>query len=207
MNASSLTKILNASVLACTLLALSSTARAEQEKIIHRQGTYQNSKGGSGTTCSTTTRANGTVTRQGTWTNAAGGTGMYQSQAVWNRSTQTANVNGSVTRPNGATSTWQGTAQRVAPGQITGQGTITQANGKQDTYSYTDTKVAPGTWDKNEVITTPSGKTIDRSVDTSVANGQGTRTVTTTLPDGQQVNREASFSQSVTVQNVPAPQP
>jgi len=138
------------------------------------------------------------VQRKGTWTNAAGGTGTVQSQRNWNKATGTATISGSETRPNGKTSTWQGTAVRNGPGSVSASGTITTANGKQDTFTSTDTKVAPGTWDKQQVITTASGKTIDRSVDTTVADGKGTRTVTTTLPNGQVVTRDASFSQTTT---------
>lgn len=200
-----LPKIVAVAGLACVILSLANVARAEDEKVIKRDGTYTTSKGGSGKTSSTTTKANGVVTRQGTWTNAAGGTGTKQSQTVWNKSGQAATVNGSVTRPNGATSTWQGTKERTSPGVVQGSGTITQANGKKDTYTSTATKVAPGTWDKNEVITTSNGKTIDRTVDTSVVDGKGTRTVTTTGPNGQTVTRDASFNQSVSTAPVSAP--
>ncbi|HEY4989871.1 MAG TPA: hypothetical protein VII09_08690 [Opitutaceae bacterium] len=202
MKNSFLRKGLTAAGLAFVVLAHGASAQAE-ERIIKREGTYTTSKGGSGTASSTTTRANGVVKRQGTWTNAAGGTGTRQSQTVWNRTNGTATVNGSVTRPNGATATWQGTQERTAPGVFKGSGTITQANGTKDTYTSTDTRVAPGTWDKNEVITTASGKTIDRSVDTSVAGGKGTATVTTTAPDGKTFTQKATFTQSVS--SVPAP--
>src|ERR1019366_6376539 len=121
--------------LACVFLALASAARAEDEKVIKREGTYTTSKGGSGKTSSTTTKSNGVVTRQETWTNAAGGTGTRQSQTEWNKSTNSATVNWSVTRPNGATTAWQGTKERTAPGVIQGSGTITQANGKKGTYT------------------------------------------------------------------------
>ena len=180
-------------------MAIATPAQAadDQETIIKRNGSYTTSKGASGTTSSVTTRSNGNVQRNGTWTNAAGGTGSFQSQRTYNRATQSASFSGSATRPNGKTTSYQGTAVRTAPGVITSNGTITQANGKQDTFTATNTKVAPGTWDKQETITTASGKTIDRTVQTSVANGQGTRTVSTTLPDGQTVTRNAQFSQTV----------
>jgi len=206
MKSSLLPKVVAATGLACLVLALANISRADDdEKVIKREGTYTTSKGGSGKTSSTTTKANGVVTRQGTWTNAAGGTGMKQSQTIWNKSNQTAAVNGSMTRPNGATATWQGTKARTAPGVIQGSGTITQANGTKDTYRSTDTRVAPGAWDKNEVITTANGRTIDRSVDTTVIDGKGTRTVTTTGPNGQAVTRNADFNQSVTTVPVSSP--
>jgi hypothetical protein len=178
-------------------IATSAQAADGQETITQRDGTYTTSKGGSGTTSSVTTRSNGNVQHSGTWTNAAGGKGSVQSQRTYNKATQSANFSGSVTRPNGKTSSYQGTAVRTAPGSIASQGTITQANGKQDSFTATNTKVAPGSWDKQEVITTANGKTIDRSVDTSVANGQGTRTVSTTLSDGQTVTRNGQFNQTV----------
>src|SRR5579871_1380401 len=159
-------------------IATPAQAAGDQETIIKRNGSYTTSKGGSGTTSSVTTRSNGSVQRNGNWTNAAGGTGSFQSQRTPNRATHSANFSGSVTRPDGKTSTYQGTAVRTAPGVVSSNGTITQANGKQDTFTATDTKVAPGTWDKQETITTANGKTIDRSVQTSISDGQGTRTVT-----------------------------
>ncbi|HEY1763728.1 MAG TPA: hypothetical protein VGF85_02315 [Opitutaceae bacterium] len=186
-------------------MAIATPAQAadDQETIIKRNGSYSTSNGGSGTTSSVTTRSNGNVQRNGTWTNAAGGTGRFQSQRTHSRATRSAIVSGSVTRPNGKTSTYQGTAVRTAPGVVSSNGTITQANGKQDTLTATDTRLAPGTWLKQETITTADGKTIDRSVQTSVANAQGTRTVTSSLPDGRKVTQSAQFSQSPTT--TPAP--
>jgi hypothetical protein len=191
-------------------LALATVARADDTpnpKEVTRKGSYTTSLGGSGTATSTTARGSGVVNRQGNWTNAAGGAGKWQSQTVWNKGTNTATVNGSATRPNGNTSTWQGTAVRTAPGVIAGKGTITLANGKQVTYASTDTRVAPGSWDKQEVITTPNGKTIDRTIDTSVADGNGTRTATTTLPDGKTVTTNGTFTQTVSTQSGSSPTP
>jgi hypothetical protein len=188
-------------------LSLATIARADDEKEITRKGSYTTSQGGSGTASSTTTRGQGVVSRQGNWTNAAGGAGKWQSQTVWNKGAHTATVNGSATRPNGATSSWQGTAVRTAPGVIAGKGTITLANGKQATYASTDTRVAPGSWDRQAVITTASGKTIDRTIDTSVANGKGTRTAATTLPDGKTVTTNGTFTQTVSAQSGSSPTP
>jgi hypothetical protein len=203
-------KFVTIAILAGVAIAFTSAARAEEGKEITRTGTYTDSRGGSGTTSSVTTRAQGEVTRKGQWTNAAGGTGNWQSQTNWNKATHTATANGSVTRPNGATSTWQGTAVRTAPGSISSKGTITLANGKTVTYAGTDTRTAPGTWDKSQVLTTSGGKTIDRTVDTTVSNGQGTRVVTTTLPSGQVETRDATFKQtttSIAATPTPPPQP
>jgi len=202
MNRSPLFSLIALAAVAGSALVPANSARAADENkdkttTVTRAGTYTTSKGGSGTTSSVTTRSNGTSQTRGTWTNASGGTGTVQSQRTCNPTTHSANFSGSVTRPNGATSTYQGTAVRTAPGSISASGTITTASGKQDTFTSTDTRVAPGTWDKQQVITTASGKTIDRSVDTSVVDGKGTRTVTTTLPNGQVVTRDASFSQTV----------
>jgi hypothetical protein len=185
-------------VVAGIAVSLTSIARAEEGKEITRTGTYTDSRGASGTASSVTTRSQGDVTRKGQWTNAAGGTGNWQSQTNWNKATHTATTNGSVTRPNGATSTWQGTAVRTAPGSVSSKGTITLANGKTVTYTGTDTRTAPGTWDKTQVLTTSTGKTIDRNVDTTVANGQGSRVATTTLPNGQVETRDSTFTQATT---------
>jgi hypothetical protein len=201
MNISPIPRFASAAAIAGLALMLANPARSDDATQIKRAGTYTTSKGGSGTTSSTTTRSNGTVERKGTWTNASGGTGTVQSQRTWDKSTQTATFGGTKTKPDGTTTSWQGTAVRNAPGSISAKGTITTAGGKQDTFTSSDTRVAPGTWDRQQVITTASGKTIDRTVDTSVAGSKGTRTVTTTLPNGQTVTRNASFSQTVS----PAP--
>jgi hypothetical protein len=194
-----------AAIAASVPMLVSPAHAADDQTTVTRSGTYTNSKGGSGTASSVTTRSNGTVERKGTWTNAAGGTGSFQSQRTFNKATQTGTFSGSVTRPNGATTSYQGTAVRNAPGSISSKGTITLANGKQDTFTSTDTRVAPGSWAKQQVITTASGQTIDRSVDTTVSGGNGTRTVTTTLPSGQTLTRNANFTQ--TVSTAPAATP
>jgi hypothetical protein len=198
-------KYITIAILTGVVIAFTSAARAEDGKEITRTGTYTTSNGGSGKTSSVTTRSQGTVTRNGTWTNAAGGVGTRQSQAVWNKSTQTATVSGSVTRPNGATTSWQGTAVRTAPGSFSENGTITRANGKQATYSGTDTRVAPGSWDRSTVITNANGTKTNRTVDTTVSGGNGTRVTTTTLPDGKTVTRDGSFTQTVSA--IPPPNP
>ena len=191
--------------IASVFMAFASAAHADGGKAITRAGTYTTSRGGSGTMSTVTTRSNGVVSKQGSWTNASGGTGTWQSQANWNKASQTATVNGSATTPKGATTTWLGTEARTAPGTITERGTLTKANGTQATYSATNTKVAPGTWDKTEVITNANGTTTQRTVDTTVNGSSGTRTVTTTLPNGQTETRNASFTQ--TVAQIPAPAP
>ncbi len=197
-------KIIAIAGIAGVFLAFASAAHAAGKEIT-RTGTYTTSRGGAGTLSSVTTRSGGVVNRQGTWTNAAGGSGSWQSQANWNKATQTAAVSGSVTRPNGAITTWQGTDVRTAPGVVTESGTLTRANGTQATYTATDTKVAPGTWDKTEVVTGANGKTIDRTVQTTVDGNSGSRSVSTTLPNGQTVTRDAVFTQ--TVSPLPAPTP
>jgi len=172
---------------------------------VTRTGTYTTSRGGSGTASSVTTRFPGVVNRQGSWTNAAGGTGKWQSQAAWDKSTGTASMTGSATRPDGAKTTWQATATRTAPGVLTEKGTITTAGGRQETFTATRTRLAPGNWEKKEVITAADGKTILRTVDILVANGRVTRSVTITLPGGATVTRNASFTRAVSP--LPAPSP
>jgi hypothetical protein len=201
------TPLLRSAILAivtASALALVSTARADDPKQIDKSATWTNGSGGTGTASSVVTRDNGNVARKGQWTNAAGGTGNWQSQTKWNKATQTATTNGSVTRPNGNTSTWQGTAVRNSPGNISQKGTITLANGKTLTYAAADTRTAPGSWNQNQTITNANGKTIDRNIDTTVSNGTGTRIVTTTLPNGQ----VEMHSEKVTVAAVtPTPTP
>jgi hypothetical protein len=190
--------------LAATILALAPAARADDPKQIDKSATWTNASGGTGTASSVVTRDNGNVARKGQWTNAAGGTGNWQSQTKWNKATQTATTTGSATRPNGNTSTWQGTAVRNSPGNISQKGTITLANGKTLTYAATDTRTAPGSWNQSQTITNANGKTVERNIDTTVSNGTGTRIVTTTLPNGQVEMHSATITQSV---STPTPTP
>jgi hypothetical protein len=202
MKLHSLSRLLAAITAVASIAVLPATARAEDGgAVINRKGTYSTSNGASGTGSSTTTVSKGAANTKGAWTNAAGGKGTWLSQRSWNKSTQSGAFSGSATRPNGATSTWQGTTARTAPGVFSSGGTITLANGQQETFKSTDTRVAPGTWDKQQVLTTASGKTIDRSVDTTFSGGSGTSTATSTLPNGQTVSSTASFTQIVS----PAP--
>jgi len=189
-------KFIAIAVIFSLVIAFTSAARAEETKQIDRSGSYTTSKGGSGTASSFTIRSQGSVTRSGTWTNAAGGTGNWQSQTQWNKGTQTGTTTGSVTRPSGATTTWQGNVTRNGPGSFSNQGTLTRANGNTATYSGTNTRVAPGAWDRNEVVTGANGKVTDRNVQTTVNGGQGTRVVTTSLPNGHVVTKDAAFDQT-----------
>lgn len=188
--------LLVAAGLAALVIAFASSAHAADSRTIDRTSTYTTSLGGSGTSTSVTTRAEGVVTRQGAWTNAAGAKGSWQSKTTWDKDTQTATITGSATRPNGATTSWLATETRTGPGMFSEKGTLTRADGKQSTFVATKTRTAPGSWDKQETITTADGKTINRTVDTSVADGKGTRTATTTLPDGKTVTSNATFTQS-----------
>jgi hypothetical protein len=200
----SLSKLPAAIAAAASIVILSATARSDDgSAVINRNGSYSTSLGASGTGSSSTTVSKGAASTKGSWTNAAGGKGTWLSKRNWNKSTQSGTFSGSATRPNGATSTWQGTSTRTAPGVFSSGGTITLANGKQETFKSTDTRVAPGTWDKQQVLTTANGKTIDRAVDTTVSGGNGTSTATSTLPDGQTVSSNASFTQTITPATAP----
>jgi hypothetical protein len=198
MNSLVLSRLTAAAAAVAFAAMFNATARADDTgTVIERKGTYSNSLGGSGTGSSTTTLGKGVANTKGTWTNAAGKTGAWQGQRSWNRATQTGTFSGTATRPNGATSTWQGTSTRTAPGVISSGGTITLANGKQVTFKSTDTRTAPGTWDNQQVITTASGKTIDRTVNTTVSGGNGNSVATSTFPSGQTVSSSLSYDQTV----------
>jgi hypothetical protein len=192
--------------LTAAALALASPGRADEPRQIDKSADWTNANGGTGKASSVVTRSDGTVARKGAWTNAAGGTGSWQGQTKWNKATQTATTTGSVTRPNGNTSTYQGTAVRNSPGNISQKGTITLANGKTLTFAATDTRTAPGSWNQSQTITNASGQAVDRNVDTTVSNGTGTRVVTTTLPNGQVEMRSEKVAATVTTAS-PTPAP
>jgi hypothetical protein len=198
---------LPAAILACaSITLLAAAARAEDTSpVIERKGTYSASNGASGTTSSATTLSKGAAQTRGTWTNAAGGTGNWQGQRTWNKANHTGAYSGTAARPNGATSSWQGTTTRTAPGVYSSGGTITLANGKQVIVKGTDTRTAPGVWQNQQVITTPAGKTIDRTVDTTLTPGNAASTATSMLPDGQTVSGSANLSVTQAVVQPPAP--
>jgi hypothetical protein len=205
MKTISLSRLLAATAAWASIEMLSGTAHADDATaVISRKGAYSASDGASGTGSSTTTLSKGAAKTTGAWTNAAGGKGTWLNQRNWNRSTQSGTYSGSATRPNGATSTWQGTTTRTAPGVFSSGGTITLANGKQVIVKSTDTRVSPGNWTNQQVITTPSGQTIDRTVDSTVTPGNVTSTATSTLPNGQTVSSNASITQTATLATVPS---
>lgn len=175
------------------------TGRADDAgPVIDRKGSYTTSTGASGTGSSTTTLSRGGASTKGVWTNAAGGKGAWQSQDKWNKATKSGTFSGTATRPNGATSTWQGTSTKTAPGVFTSGGTVTLANGKQVTFKGTETRTAPGTWSGQQVITSPAGKTVDRNINTTVSPGSLNSTATSTLPNGQTASSTLTVQQTVT---------
>ncbi len=170
-----------------------------------RAGTYQSSNGNSGTVNSTTTRAAGTKTRLSTLTNQNGQTATQSSTRTWNKAAGTGTVSASTTGFNGATSTRQGTLTKNSDGSISGQGTITGPQGKTSTYANNTVKTATGT-STTGTITGANGKTVDRNVTNTVGPaGTDTRVVDITKPNGTTSSRTQTLVQTSTPSTTPQP--
>lgn len=191
-----------------------------------RAGSYESSNGKTGTFDSTTTRAKGETIRNGSRTNQDGETATRSLDRTWDKSTGTGTVNASATLANGKTESREGTLAKNADGSIASQGTITGPNGKTSTYAATTektdagssttgtitgpngktanyetavTKNAPGDITRETTVTGPNGKTSERVVATKTnGDGTGTRTVEVTKPDGTTETRTETFTVTTT---------
>ena len=214
-------KLLAISVIAGVVLAFTNTSSAAV-KTHSRSGSYQNSKGGSGTFNQTTVRSPGQVTREGTWTNQNNGVGQHEGLRTWDKTTGTGTVSASTTRPDGKTTSRTGTIAKTGDNTFHNEGILTGANGKQATYDTTTTKtdsgrsttgtvtgpqgnqrtlnsevskLGNGETSRDTTLTGANGKTFEREVDTKInPDGTGTRTVEVTKADGSTETRTETFT-------------
>lgn len=216
-------KLVAACMLAAVILSfVNVTSAAEpRTKTRTRSGTYQTSKGDSGTFSSTTTRSPGHEESGRTWTNQNGGTGTRQSEKTWDKSTGTGTFSETTTRPDGKTTSREGTTTKTGDHTFQSQGTFTRADGKTGTVQSTTTKTdagretqgtitgpngkqstfttevthSPGETNRSTVVTGPNGKTSERVVDTHLnGDGTGIRTIEVTKPDGTTESRTEAFT-------------
>jgi len=196
-------------------------ASAAQSRTRARTGTYQDSKGNSGTFNTSTTRGGGAKQTDTSWTNQNGQTGSRTSNATWNKATQSGAFSSSSTLPGGKTASSQGTVTETAPGNYQIAGTHTGVNGQTSSFNLDRTKTETGssttgtiTGPKGGVstvnsnvtrsagetvkttdVTGPKGRTDERVVDTKFnPDGSGTRTIENTRPDGTTYTRTVDFS-------------
>lgn len=216
-------KLVAACMLAAVILSYVSISSAAEPrpKTRTRTGTYQSSKGTSGTFSSSTTRTPGKEETNRTWTNQNGGTGTQQSEKTWDKSTGTGSYSGTTTRPDGKTTSREGTTTKMDDHTFQSQGTITRADGKTGTVQSTTTKTdtgrqtqgtvtrpggkqstidtqvthTAGETNRSTTVTGPNGKSSERVVDTHLnGDGTGVRTIEVTKPDGTTESRSETFT-------------
>jgi hypothetical protein len=173
-SASSLVALFALAILSLTIVPEASAAR-------ERARSAKGDRGGSAE--SRTTRDRGNVERDTTWTNPAGGTGQHSYNRTWDPSTGTGTVTASTTRPNGATSSREGTLTKTGPGSVASQGTFTRANGTTSTYQGSTTKTDTGR-ETTRSATTSDGKTASSTITTTKTDTGASRTVVRTGPNG-----------------------
>jgi len=170
-----------------------------------RSGTYQSSNGNSGTVNSTITRGAGTRTRLSTVTNQNGQTANQSATRTWNRAAGTGTVSSSTTGFNGNTSSRQGTLTKNADGSVSGQGTITGPQGKTSTYANNTVRTATGS-STTGTITGPNGQTVDKNVtNTFGPGGTDTRVVDITKPNGTTTSRTTTYVETDAPSTTPKP--
>lgn len=90
-------------------LAVLVTVTASHAAERQRRGTYQTSRGSSGTWQQNVERNHGYLKRDTHWTNQNGGTGNRTVEKHWDRETKTGDRTATTTLPNGKTITTSGT--------------------------------------------------------------------------------------------------
>jgi hypothetical protein len=182
-------------------------ALAANAREFNRSGTYQNSRGKSGTFAQTIDRqpgqysrvttagdgkiatVNQTAARSGNTATVTGSrTGFDGKTSDWNNTVTangngTASVNGQYTRQNGNTVDTGSTVAKTSDGHTTA-GTYSTSTGKSGNYSI-DVMNADGTHTKTESATGADGKTVTRAVITDKDGNTIDRTATATGPNGK----------------------
>jgi hypothetical protein len=187
--------------------ALCGTAQSSIAGEHVRSGSFQNSRGHSGTFTQTVDRQPGqysrvtitsggknatvdqTATHNGNTTTIDGSrTGFDGKTSSWNNTVTgngsgMASVSGQYTRQNGNTINTSSTVIKTADGHMT-TGTYSTSTGKTGNFSI-DVVNADGTHTKTETVTGADGKTAVRIVSTDKDGNTIDRTVATTGPNGQ----------------------
>ncbi|HTQ49890.1 MAG TPA: hypothetical protein VMJ12_04195 [Candidatus Acidoferrales bacterium] len=199
---------------AVTLVSLSASVLWTNAGERFRSGSYETSRGRSGTFQQTINRQPGTSQRQ-TTVQTGHGVWAQQSNATWNRQAGTAGRTTVTTAPNGKTATIDQSAVRNG-NLLTVDGSRTGYDGKTSDWNRTVTANGNGTASVNGQYTRQNGNTIDSSstvtrtadghatagsyttstgksgtFDTTVVNNDGTRTQTQTVTgaNGKTANR------------------
>jgi hypothetical protein len=195
---------MNFLTLAVAIVSLGTLAANARE--INRAGSYQNSRGKSGTfeqkidrqpgQYSRVTTADGktamvdqTVTRNGNTATVDGSRTDFDGKtSSWNNTITandngTASVNGQYTRQNGNTIDTGATVTKISDGHTTA-GNYSTSTGKT---GFFDTIVvnSDGTRTKTEIIVGANGQTVGRIIETTKDGNTLDRTATTTGPNGK----------------------
>ncbi len=194
---------------------LSLGALAANALEINRSGSYQNSRGASGTFEQTINRqpsdysrvttigdhtatVNRTAVRNGNTLTVDGSrTGFDGKTSGWNKTITgngngTASVTGQYTRQNGNTIDTSATATKTADGHTTA-GTYSTSTGRSGSYTI-DVVNADGTHTRTESVTGADGKTATKVVTLDKDGNTIDRTVATTGPNGQTETHSGSVT-------------
>ena len=160
---------------------LPSAHAADAEKKRTRTGTYQASKGQSGSATGTTTRAKGEVQRDATRTNQNGQTDTRTSDRKFDAATGTGTVNAATTQPDGRIASRAGNFTKNADGSVNATGTTTGFNGKRANYATTTNKTDSGSTTTG-TLTGQNGKTTTLNSSSTRADGQKAKTPSSPAP-------------------------
>jgi hypothetical protein len=159
-------------------------ALAANAREINRSGSFQNSRGNSGTFEQTIDRQPGQYSR--ITTTSGGKTATVDRTAARNGNTVT--VDGSRTGFDGKTSDWNKTITRNGYGTATVKGQYTRQNGNTIDTSSTVTKTSNGHTTAG-TYSTSTGKSGNYSIEVVNADGSRTKTESVTGADGKTATR------------------
>ena len=184
------------------VLSAAPTTFAGPSRTRTRAGTYDDSKGNSGTFVTTKTRSPGSRSSATTWTNQNGQTGDHTRSSTWNKAADTGTFNSATTLTNGKTASRQGTVTETAPGNYQIDGTRTGFNGKTSTFDLDKTKTSTGSTTTGTITGPKGGVSTLNSTVTKTGNGYDKDT-TIAGPNGGKTTIDTTFAKSAgqTVKN------
>ena len=189
------TPFLLTTAIAVVFASAAPSAFAGQPHTRTRTGTYQDSKGNSGTTTSSTTRSPGSRDHTATWTNQNGQTGTHTSDSTWNKTTDTGTFSSGTTLTNGKSESRQGTITETAPNSYKIQGTNTGFNGKTSSFDLNKTKTDTGSSTTGTITGPKGGVSTLNSTTTKNENGY-TKDTSITGPNGGQTKIDTSLTKT-----------
>jgi hypothetical protein len=165
-----------------------------------RSGTYQNSRGGSGTFTQNYSHTPGSTSGSSSFQGANGHGFTHTFNNNWNKSTGTGTHESSTTYNDGKTSSSQGSITKTGQGDYSYAGTHTGVNGQTTDVSRTssfnsstDTRTVDSTYTNP---TTGKSSTVDKSVGYDPSAGTRTVDKTATGPNGKTSTSDQTFTKT-----------